>query len=54
MEIKLLDKKLNAISGLVDLLEGSRRAILLLTSGTKLIIQNALKIFAKMDIILWH
>lgn len=38
VEIKLLEEKINSISSPEYLIEGSRRAILLLASGTKFII----------------
>ena len=42
LEVKLLERKVNIISSPIDLIEGSRRAILLLASETKSIIQNIL------------
>lgn len=42
LEIQILEGKINTIFGPVDLIEGFRRDVLLLVSGTQLIIQNAL------------
>lgn len=42
LKIKLLEGKVNAIFGLADQIKGFGRAILLLASGTNLIIQNTL------------